>query len=335
MTTTNRATQKGAALILVVWTFAVLAVLAGEFAKAMREEAAATINFKRETNDHYLAIAAINEAIFALQARRSQGERKFRGKNVEEEATPIDSLLRADGQWIDSSFNGRSYHIRVVDEGGKLSINDIQEQMLAYVLDNIGFDQETAATVADSILDWRDEDDLHRVHGAEQQYYETLPRPYRAKNGDFDAIEELLLVRGVSEKMFYGDGDMPGLREIFSVFNDSRRVNLRSMSPEVMRVLTGMDRLDADELYRRRAEEGHDISEELRGLLAPSGVPTRTGTPLVLTIEARVRDEGGRITTQVAVVVRIPPRGDGFRTYRWYDSVFGLQRPEQPEDDLV
>ena len=44
-----------------------LTVLAAEFARAMREDAQSTINFKQETLAHYTAIAGLNEAILAIQ----------------------------------------------------------------------------------------------------------------------------------------------------------------------------------------------------------------------------------------------------------------------------
>ena len=55
--------QRGAALILVLWTFAALTALAGEFARAMRQDAQSTRNFKEETVSHYIAVAAINDCL--------------------------------------------------------------------------------------------------------------------------------------------------------------------------------------------------------------------------------------------------------------------------------
>ena len=66
------ARERGAALILVLWTFAALTALAGEFARAMREDAQSTKNFKEETISHYVAIAAINEALLAIETYNGQ-----------------------------------------------------------------------------------------------------------------------------------------------------------------------------------------------------------------------------------------------------------------------
>ena len=64
-------------------------------------------------------------------------------------------------------------------------------------------------------MDWRDKDNLHRLNGAEDDYYLSLPQPYKCKNGDFTSIEELLLVRGVTPEIFYG-----GLKDMVAVYQD-------------------------------------------------------------------------------------------------------------------
>lgn len=58
--------------------------------------------------------------------------------------------------------------------------------------------------IADSILDWLDEDDEPRPYGAELEHYSVLPTPYAPKNGPIDSVEELLLVRGVTPDLLFG-----------------------------------------------------------------------------------------------------------------------------------
>lgn len=58
--------------------------------------------------------------------------------------------------------------------------------------------------VADSILDWIDEDDDTREYGAEYDYYQSLVPPYSPKNGPLDTVEELLLIRGVFPQLLFG-----------------------------------------------------------------------------------------------------------------------------------
>jgi type II secretory pathway component PulK len=59
-------------------------------------------------------------------------------------------------------------------------------------------------TIADSILDWIDEDDEQRILGAERDYYSMLDPPYEPRNGPLASIEELLMVRDVTPALLFG-----------------------------------------------------------------------------------------------------------------------------------
>jgi hypothetical protein len=58
--------------------------------------------------------------------------------------------------------------------------------------------------IADSILDWLDEDNEPREYGAEDEYYAGLDPPYYTRNGMPDSLDELLLIKGITPKMLYG-----------------------------------------------------------------------------------------------------------------------------------
>ncbi|MCG8651997.1 MAG: general secretion pathway protein GspK, partial [Pirellulales bacterium] len=58
--------------------------------------------------------------------------------------------------------------------------------------------------VAESILDWLDEDDEPRPNGAELDYYSSLPTPYEPANGPLQTVDDLLLVRGVTPTLLFG-----------------------------------------------------------------------------------------------------------------------------------
>lgn len=316
--------QRGVALILVLWTFAAVAVLAAEFARAMHDEAASTRNFKESTQARMVAIAGINEVILALQADREQADTDFETVEDEEDPDPIRSLSHGDGQWVPATFRGNRYEARVTDEAGKLALNKLDAATFRLVFENLDIPEDEAETIADSIIDWTDADDLHQVNGAESEYYEGLDRPYRAKNAFFDSVEELLLVRGVTREIFYGHDDVPGLVDLFSVFNRTKTVNINSVTPAVMQALGGLDREAADEFGAARRRTGGDASkDELRAALAPSGVGTRASVPQQMTIEARVRDASGTvILAHVGAVLNLSSGGDGLQLYRWYDSIF-------------
>jgi DNA uptake protein ComE-like DNA-binding protein len=58
--------------------------------------------------------------------------------------------------------------------------------------------------IIDAILDWLDPDDIARPNGAEREYYAGLSPPYAPKNGPFETVEELLLVKGITPQLLYG-----------------------------------------------------------------------------------------------------------------------------------
>lgn len=58
--------------------------------------------------------------------------------------------------------------------------------------------------VADCILDWIDSDSQPREFGAENDYYQTLDRPYSAANAIPQRLAELLYVKGVTRRMLFG-----------------------------------------------------------------------------------------------------------------------------------
>lgn len=90
------------------------------------------------------------------------------------------------------------FTVRVVDEASKLNINTATKGQLLEL-------PEMLEEIADSIIDWRDEDDTPSEGGAEGGYYENLPFGYMARNGPFRTIRELLLVKDVTPELLYGE----------------------------------------------------------------------------------------------------------------------------------
>ncbi len=88
---------------------------------------------------------------------------------------------------------------------------------------NSGLELEKADEIVAAIEDWRDADDLSKSagdnsQGTEDAYYQTLTVPYRTSGREFVALEELLLLRGISDDIYndlllpyvtiYGEGSI-------------------------------------------------------------------------------------------------------------------------------
>ena len=104
----------------------------------------------------------------------------------------------------------------ITDESAKLNLNTATAaQMLKLVSRAVGEnDQIDPQAIVDAIIDWRDSDanPSGEDAGTEGDYYRSLDKPYRVKNGPFDTVEELLLIKGVTPAVLYGeDFDRNGL----------------------------------------------------------------------------------------------------------------------------
>ncbi len=104
----------------------------------------------------------------------------------------------------------------ITDEASKLNLNTATEGQIRRLIQRVveGDEELVPQHISDAILDWRDKDSLPRgeAKDTEGEYYRRLPKPYRVKNGPFDTVEELLLVKGVTAQILYGeDYDRNGL----------------------------------------------------------------------------------------------------------------------------
>jgi type II secretory pathway component PulK len=334
--------QRGFALVIVMWLFTVLFVLGAEFAGSMRQDATATKNFADETQSYYLATAAANLTFYRAFLDRDRGgqgqvvadeEGRTGQPGLDREDTG--PLVHRDGKWHEIQLWGAPVMVRVTDEGGKIPINFAEGEhdtklypLLLQVLGNMGVPTETAAAIADSVIDWQDDDDEHRVNGAETDYYADLPNGYVAKNGRLDSLEELLFIKGVTPEMFHGGTEQfpIGLRDVFSVFNTTGQVNVRYATPEVKRVLFGLDDEELEQIENQVAQGQGSILTVLEGKLpmqlqGGNLVSESDGEGAILFVEAQAQLPSARVKAHVGAVIDIEDSSEGIVVYRWMDQM--------------
>ncbi len=110
---------------------------------------------------------------------------------------------------IDDEGNPEGFRYGLLDESNKINLNVLP------LLDNYppgGAGRQLlmalpqmSEEVADAILDWLDEDDDVREFGAESGFYTGLLPPYECKNGPLDSLDELLLIRGITPQLLFGN----------------------------------------------------------------------------------------------------------------------------------
>jgi general secretion pathway protein K len=125
-------------------------------------------------------------------------------------------------------LKGGHFEVQIVDEDAKINVNmgaaneiahirlakELMSTMFPIQYDPL-FSQRDATgnvhdrlTVCSAIIDWADPDeqlfscDLTNApssNAVEDAWYQLLPKPYRRKNAPYDSLEELHMVRGISD----------------------------------------------------------------------------------------------------------------------------------------
>ncbi|MHC4698261.1 MAG: type II secretion system minor pseudopilin [Planctomycetota bacterium] len=226
--------RRGVILPVVLFMLLLLALLGAMFAFRVNADLAATQVISYRLQTRIAAEAGIEFAKFMLRADRLNMDRWYdnpdelhrivvwaadadetvwgTNEELDEGTMAYRFSLVADDPTDDEKF----VRFGLTDESARLNLNKATEaQLLELVSAAIGDDEElNAQDIVDAIIDWTDEDAVARSEegDTELDYYRSLDKPYRVKNGPFDTVEELLLVKGVTSGILYGeDYDRNGL----------------------------------------------------------------------------------------------------------------------------
>jgi competence ComEA-like helix-hairpin-helix protein len=210
-------------LVGLLWCLALLSIVVIGFLHTARMDLRVGKNYGDRIQAHYLALAGIEKAKALLY--QDAKERSRNGKNHDGE------LYDAPDQFRDVALGRGKFEVirrgredegggiiyGVSDEESRLDVNTASAEALAK------FNGMTPDIVA-AITDWRDSDNAITPGGAEAEYYVSLRPPYLPRNGPFQTIRELLMVRGISSGQLLGndtrqngllDSDMEDGQEIF------------------------------------------------------------------------------------------------------------------------
>ncbi len=188
---------RGVAFVVTLLAITVLVAMCLAFARQMRVEALASSNHAAMVEARWIARGAL-EAVRGELARSRQVNAVPDLQSVGVEGVPIGGgfywLIRPDFE------NGRQHAFGLIGEAGKINVNIATVESLVEL-------PRMSEEIAAAIVDWRDADSEVTPGGAESEYYLTLADPHHAKDGAFETVAELLLVRGVTEEMMFGEDD--------------------------------------------------------------------------------------------------------------------------------
>ncbi len=182
----NNSDKKGLVLIAVLWIVIILTVIITGVVRSSRLNVKVSLAAQDSVCRRWAGLGGIETAVAVLK----------------EDLTASDSLFDL---WSDNEddFNNIQlgnylFTVKVIDEAGKLNINTATKEQLLTLPD-------MTEEIVSAIMDWRDGDEDQTTGGAEGGYYQNLPFKYQIRNGNLRTIRELILVRGVTGRLLYGE----------------------------------------------------------------------------------------------------------------------------------
>ncbi|MCX7512641.1 general secretion pathway protein GspK [Frateuria sp. STR12] len=175
----QRRSQRGVALLLVLWACTLLAIMLGGYALTARTEGLQARFQFAQTQAHYAAEAGLARAVYGLQDPR------------------LKQRWQADGRPYTFHFGDATVRVSAFDEGGKVDLNTASPIVLQGLFHAAGLRNDAAQKLALAVLDWRDFDPNRRV-GLEVY----AANGYQPRHAPFMSIEELQQVAGMTSALY-------------------------------------------------------------------------------------------------------------------------------------
>lgn len=146
------------------------------------------------------------------QGAASNTDQSESGQSASSSATSSDQNASAsgasdsgdDGSSSGADQSGQSGSSSGTESSGQSSDEDSEADLQKQVM-RLAYLPGMTESLADAILDYIDSDSTVRAYGAESAYYQGLAMPYYAKDGPLESLDELLMVRGVTPMLLYGE----------------------------------------------------------------------------------------------------------------------------------
>lgn len=277
--------QSGIALVIVLWLVVLITVIGSSHARNIRIETTLAFNHIGTAEAHALAEAGVNRAIMELFVSNSQAR------------------WRVDGALHQIQFDNGNVNIAIRDASGLLDLNKAAAAQLETVLDAAGAEEATRLELVDAILDWRDKDELRRLHGAEDNDYRHAGLDWESRDGLFASIDELRYVLGMTHELF------ERLAPYLTVHSGRSDVNLNYAPAWLYAALTSSERESTQEL---------------------SVTDTQPGGPFHISAWA-TSNRGSRAS--VEAVIRIARTGEQpFTIVSWHEPARSRKMPSEQQD---
>jgi competence ComEA-like helix-hairpin-helix protein len=205
--------RRGSILVAVLWCMVLLSMVVIGVLHTARTDLSVVKNYGDRVQAHYLALAGVERAkalIYQDTVTRQQTSKSHTG-SLYDDAKDFAEVPFGRGhvQVFRRGVKGGDAQTvyGISDEESRLNINTISLNQLT----NNSALRGMTADIAASIVAWRSPKTQVVPGGAQTDYYMSLKPPYQARNGPFQTVRELLMVRGVTPRLLMGtNANQPG-----------------------------------------------------------------------------------------------------------------------------
>ncbi|GHE20917.1 general secretion pathway protein GspK [Halomonas urumqiensis] len=269
--------ERGAALLVVLWVVMLLGLLASAFAVDTAGQARDTRTALDAAMARARAEGAIWQGVLELLAGRQDVVIALDGQ-------PFELDLDAD----DPDRDTGSLRLSVQALRGRIDINHADAAQLAALFGRYVEDDSRRDALVDAVQDFRDADDLRRLHGAEADDYRRAGLAHGPADRPFADVAELALVIGMDRRLYQR------LLPLVTVHGE-RSVDRLVAPSEVLMALPGATSGQVEALLALRADSP-----------PPAVSRFARGSGHVVEMLASARQPGG-VSRGVRAVVRLHP----------------------------
>jgi general secretion pathway protein K len=318
--------EKGGALLTVLWLSAALAAIAFSVATTVRSETDRVSSSAEGLRAYYLASGSVERAIqwmmWGSTVRNPDGSPRWQPNQ------PRMYMTYPSGDAV----------VELIPESAKLNINRASPDDLMRVVSTVTGNLQQANEIVAGIVDWRTASDGPTAF---DQFYFSVSPTFHGRHASFQEIEELLLVRGMTPEVFYGNylpnsGDpnarmlaTGGLRDCLSVWGSAGPFDINTASPALMEAM-GMPAGAAEQVVARRIVQPFRNMGEVGGL-GVSAPRMGVGGNFIWTLRAAARlrrpdNSPSEVVRTSAAVVKLVDANlyplAPVHILRWYDDAW-------------
>lgn len=189
--------EDGVAIIAVLWISMLIMWFGLQIGADTRLLGEEQVHMLRRSQALYLAIGGGYEALARMGTPLPLSREE-----------PPDFNWQPDGQPRLVKYETGQALVIIEPESEKVNVNKADPRLLGEVLVKAGVEEDAAEGMADLISDFIDTDDIPRLKGAEKDRYKKLGLGYAPFDGPLTALDQLLLVPGITDQLLYGFGSV-------------------------------------------------------------------------------------------------------------------------------